>query len=71
MTAMLPTALDLDHWMRFGAMTAIVFVALFAAYVAMEVIQDSFDKMRQADTPEPIRRQQLNSVIQFPRDRRQ
>lgn len=71
MTAFLPTAADLDHWTRFLWAFAGVFVVLLVAWFVTETLQDSLDAMRQAETPEPVRRQQLNTVIQFPNRRTQ
>lgn len=66
MNALLPNAADLDHWTRFLWAFAGVFVVLLAAWFVTETLQNSLDAMRKADTPEPERRRQLNTVIQFP-----
>lgn len=71
MTHLLPTGADLNHWAWFLWLVAVTFVALVAVWIGMDAIQDNFDAMRAADTPEPERRQQLNTVIQFPTRRMQ
>lgn len=60
------TGLDLGHLIEWTTLVFTVALMGVGYFLLIEGLGD-LAAMRRADTPEPERRRQLNTVIQFPR----